>query len=1086
MSTEKLTLSPSEQARLNELLNEEEEEKEGGREKRRPTEQELEEGKELDLYTLSDAEWERLRSTLKTSNIEPSTAELLSYGWETGVGGLTADIGETLSDLLANSADENREERLKEREERLHKLYPHIQGTKWANSTAVGMGHLGSAILTDPLSFTPIGLGKTVLQGAGIGAGIGSAASVFADLSETGEVSGKNLILSTGLGAGLGSLGGLLGRKIQGDAKQLIDDIIDDPHNIEKILSKNISGTPQALNKSFDNAIDHFVESSPEIADILVPLRQTIGKIRTTQDNLSSFSAKGLESVKKNIDKDIKDIQNRLLELDVSKHAVLKSALGKKMDPLLAFDKKLGRYTIRDLPISQRMGDDTLNWFYGGSKLNASVDELIYPDAAVPRLLSGIAKSPFGRWVMRPETQLATITGDTKFANRFGKVVNQYRRRTSQEISRIEKMTKNFTPEEIQNWAEVMSGVSKVPMSRAVNKAVAYSRNLYRSKVRDAVKMGVLSGEKGARILKNQNYLPHIYDIEKLQSKEGRDAFMKMLSSEDNWVKPIQAGRKTQAEVEENLASIYASITGEGEQASKAWGKAQYERILRGQANTPEIMRKLFSKHGQNLNDSTRSTHLEFSRKLRVDEELLLPFLLKDPKAVLALSLEDINKRLFLGKEFNWKAFTKTKKSKSGQKMRGSYSDIDSMLIRLADEKGMEAYRKAEDIIFAQLGDPRSLTVSKAIAFYADNPALGKMLNSLNALQTHKLAMSAVINAGQGIVNGMTLIAKLSHNPITALSVGLRAILKSAFNYDKSLQFARESGSVFDSHILEMGVEAHRHSKIVDKTYKIPFINFLNDPQKFLRGVGFFKVEEWNRTLGASMSQIYVDDLARLAQQGKQKGIDGLRELGINSSEVLKRGGKLTTSNYEQAAYRFNEIINFSREPQKVPVAWGSPHGKLLTKFKMFVLHHTRFITQQVIEPAMKGNVAPAITYFGTVGLPAGWTIQNIREKLRGADKDKNKNELISYVETMGYVGGMGWISDLFWQASTRGEAGVMSWFAGPTISDGVDIVTSLPKGGIDALLKSLADATIPNIPGKRHIINEGVDTITGGRGGGG
>jgi len=294
----------------------------------------------------------------------------------------------------------------------------------------------------------------------------------------------------------------------------------------------------------------------------------------------------------------------------------------------------------------------------------------------------------------------------------------------------------------------------------------------------------------------------------------------------------------------------------------------------------------------------------------------------------------------------------------------------DAKALKLIADAGQEGYdtevmKNAFDVaVGAKRYNPNASKISGGIRKY---------------ITTTRLGLGALTNIGQnvntGVVTGhirtLTAMAK-QFSPKVRQQVADTAVISDALLNDLKTQVGYSSFS----------------SKVLGKV-----INKITAPL-------FGTVEKFNRSVAATAGRDYA---LRLAQKGD---IATLQKLGVTG----KIGKNLTEAQQIQAARKVVEKTQFKVDPQDLPGWADSPGGKLVAQFRTFSYMQGKFIYEQVLQPASKGNLAPLGRLMAA--LPVGYALYETKRVIGGRpeEKDKTKVALASFQN----IGGAGLVFDLY------------------------------------------------------------------------
>lgn len=584
----------------------------------------------------------------------------------------------------------------------------------------------------------------------------------------------------------------------------------------------------------------------------------------------------------------------------------------------------------------------------------------------------------------------------------------------------ISKAMKGLEPAEIENLARIRQGLAKPTSAR--QKAVAdMIKQKFDDTVDQAVKVGIYTKEKGAE-LKSKDWWPRVYDQAYLLTREGEkhweDVLMQQKWSKEsleNALEHILHGDK------DAIGQFITKMTKDG--SGSYTMSRDMARQLRIQSEKSKVL--------------ARSGHLEKARTLSVEnEEILAPFLVKDPQAVLTTYFSDAVRRLEMAKTF------------------GANDEVAEQLFRsLANTQASQNHDFARNVFYQMAGDSRS----KNVAAQANMRAGAKrIMGQIDALTTLKLSGSAIVNAGQTLVNGPVYMAK-ANNPAKAFIMSIKGIGKAFTKEGK--EFAARAGAANETVLMEMAGEAMVQHSIMGRQLRGVFspLEWVNNPTKFLKMVGFIAVEKMNRRIAANMGRVYFEDL-----MARKANIEAAMAAGkkFSNKELLKvkrameelylpwdvAAKDLTAQQADLASRRaglaFSDTVNYRNTATQLPQLWGSPYARLFRKFKTFIFHHGAFIKDQVIKPAAKeGNFGPLMTYLG-VGTAVGMSTVEFRKMINGDDEELTGTE--RYLAAMTAVGGLGIMQDTL-ASLTSGYAGkAVGFMGGPFVGDVARFLTDV------------------------------------------
>ena len=504
-----------------------------------------------------------------------------------------------------------------------------------------------------------------------------------------------------------------------------------------------------------------------------------------------------------------------------------------------------------------------------------------------------------------------------------------------------------------------------------------------------------------------EGYFPRVYDDIFLHSKEGEELFLSRMTD-------FTAGpRATENDIKLMLSHILHDKAMESEilKSLPMVNGRPDPRLARHEEFAKDVLSRV-----QNRSvGSTDSKHLEKSRLISNDaEELLAPFLVKDPEDALSRYIHDVARRLAYAKEFG-----------------KDYKDFADLANKIELRYGEKASNMAKEIFWDRVGDPSSRNIQAAIN---QGRAAKRVLGQIDAFETLKLSMAQMINIGQAPINSSILASRM-----TGGNLG-RSILKPVYDLTKDVKspefqrIADESAAAIETNLLQMvGEHTNIHHRLFGKNMEGP-LDLINNPAKFLKATGFIDVEQFNRKLAANWGVITAKDLLResaeLQAQGKAlpKRLDrAFADLGLPKGATSATEKELLT-----AGLRFSDIVNFRQQPGELPMLWTHPNAKMFTKFKSFAFNHGNFLFDNVVRPIFEENRAGAAGAAGALGLLAtviGVPISGLRALVKGDDEDWSITE--RWVHAFTATGGAG----IFWDI-LRSKQGMASAALGPFVGD--------------------------------------------------
>lgn len=168
---------------------------------------------------------------------------------------------------------------------------------------------------------------------------------------------------------------------------------------------------------------------------------------------------------------------------------------------------------------------------------------------------------------------------------------------------------------------------------------------------------------------------------------------------------------------------------------------------------------------------------------------------------------------------------------------------------------------------------------------------------------------------------------------------------------------------------------------------------------KFMKGAMYLfqKVENFNRRTAANTGVLFAKELAQNPKSAY--AVRQLKSLGLDISEIAK--GKLTQEQLLTAANKMAKITQFKANALMMPQAWRTPLGKVLTQFKGFSFMQTKFLRDEVIKEAGKGNLAPLLRFL-VIAPVASYITQSTRNWINQAKTQADFRKLDLYRKAAG------------------------------------------------------------------------------------
>lgn len=267
--------------------------------------------------------------------------------------------------------------------------------------------------------------------------------------------------------------------------------------------------------------------------------------------------------------------------------------------------------------------------------------------------------------------------------------------------------------------------------------------------------------------------------------------------------------------------------------------------------------------------------------------------------------------------------------------------------------------------------------------------------------------------------------------------------------------------------------------------------NFLD---KFARSVltatQFDRVERWNRLSSALTTNAMINDVIARGVRGQLRGATGqtalrrMRSIGLDMERLFRGAGRDTLERVLASGGSFEDVVNgvFGRDAYaralmkgsratqyipgrtRVPLAWQTPLGRVLTQFKSFALNQGIFVRDAVLGEYAQGNVKPLATMLGLYPI-AGELVNQALDVARDRETTRGPDRLLLDLTT---VGGFGLAQSVL-TAADSGRLG--NFLLGPTATDLIEMVTNVATLDAEGLVNQV---------GRQPAIRDGANALLG------
>lgn len=261
-----------------------------------------------------------------------------------------------------------------------------------------------------------------------------------------------------------------------------------------------------------------------------------------------------------------------------------------------------------------------------------------------------------------------------------------------------------------------------------------------------------------------------------------------------------------------------------------------------------------------------------------------------------------------------------------------------------------------------------------------------------------------------------------------------------------------------------------------------------------LKATGFTVVERFNRLLAAQSGIRTAQELAAVATKQKSlpwygmthardRAVRDLERMGVDVP-TLRTTGELSAQDRANAGFWMSHKTQFGTRFEDMPLGWSSsPMAKVMTQFKGFSFKAGKFMKDELVKPAMQGDVMPVARFVAAAGLFGGVT-ETARDflfdRLQSTEDIDAKQQIIDGLTSiaMGNI-----VAGMFRSGQAGGARGVTEAIAGPTLSDAYRWATVGQELGARAR-DGAENAVESRDPGAlMDPINQTVDEIRGGEG---
>lgn len=351
-----------------------------------------------------------------------------------------------------------------------------------------------------------------------------------------------------------------------------------------------------------------------------------------------------------------------------------------------------------------------------------------------------------------------------------------------------------------------------------------------------------------------------------------------------------------------------------------------------------------------------------------------------------------------------------SKRIAQAQELGSVNQNLDRMLLKVGSE--VRDVKLIKEVTMRELGlEAKDIGAEKTVGLLRSLQSFGKL--------------------------GTAAISNLTQSVNTATAYGIRRTIGSIVGVTSKVnrEFAEKAGVVTESALRDI-TEQSLGSKAMGQ----------------LIAPGFRQVEAFNRSVAANAGKMWAIDTFEKVLKGDVQAKHDLSKMGVAVEEAIKKGS-LTANDLINAGRKAVSRTQFTVRPLDLPASFTSTYGKLIFQFKNFAFKQGKFIGDEVLGPALKGNLAPLIRY-SLLGVIVGEASSDIKATISGRERpglDETVDILGAKVpkrvlENISAVGGAGLLADLY-DAATRGRDSLLRWVAGPTGGDIASITSGVVRG---------------------------------------
>ncbi len=494
----------------------------------------------------------------------------------------------------------------------------------------------------------------------------------------------------------------------------------------------------------------------------------------------------------------------------------------------------------------------------------------------------------------------------------------------------------------------------------------------------------------------NSSYGNSTTELEEGQEPKTMGALRRFFTGGEKVLNRSGEGGKKMAEVMQTQRKAEDLLRGRWnvhvDRALEGMDKKQLENfdaVIRGEANPMDAKVSGASKSIRNLLNSIGKTAEEMKFEIKNSSGSSVPFKMRENYAPQMYNFNELAK----GKQ-RQAALDHLVKSGQARNLGEATRILDNFIKKNAERRFGNLERAREIDLPTFIRDPKEYLkkyVQSAARRFTEAEHFGKKDEIISG-HINKIAQDGGdYNSAQRIFDYTTKGAPQNKvvNALTQYNIATSLDLSAITNATQSINTAAKAGllntgkgilSSFTKkgrELAEMaGVEEdfiHSKETGVDLNKIVKFVMW-----------PFKKVEKFNRITSTNAGVFRAQELAQKEMTDFTKR--ELESLGIDPASI--KNGRLSKDQMLSAAYEMTRKTQFKVDTLDVPTAWKDPAGKLVTQFQSFSFMQTKFIRDEILKEASKGNFAPLVRFI-PLAIGASYATNYVRNFVTGRDPNE-------------------------------------------------------------------------------------------------